>query len=293
MLLAGLISQPTSPVAQRLDEYIRTAGDDCLRRGIFNYFFINFGLENTTNPPNLVATEYFRNLTTWAFPRGWYSVRDILTKRFFSLLYFLCETNAVWFYSGLDHSIINFPLLPGFLEFLRTRHNSSCQFVVYGQCVFSQDQNYPQGGSGMIVSRFAAQKILEALPLGALPLNGVDDMAFGHILDYFGWTPGQMTHPAFLGYHFPANTASLIAGRGFSGVRECSRVDWWRPQGDLCRPFVSPLRDLVFFHIDGARDINAMLSLSEAVFSAPPRVVYYIRDYGPRLCLASEAANNG
>jgi hypothetical protein len=293
MLLAGLISEPTSRVARRLDEYIRTAGADCLRRGIFDYFFINFFLENTTNPPNLVATEYFRNLTTWAFPGGGDSVLDILTKRFFSLAYFLSETNALWFYSGLDHSIINFPLLPRFLESLMTRHKSSGEFVFYGQCVFAHGQNYPQGGSGMVVSRFAAQKIIEALPLGALPLNGVDDMAFGHVLNHFGWAPGQMTHPAFLGYHFFPITANLIRSGRFSGLRECSSVGWERPQRDMCRPFVSRLQDIVFFHIDGTQDINAMLSLSEAVFNVPPRVGYYIREFAPRVCLTSETAKAG
>jgi hypothetical protein len=284
VLLAGLISLPSSSCALRLDEYIRTAGEDFLTSHVLRYFFVNFRPVNLTNPPNLATTRAFYNLTRWAFPRGRADVLDILAKRFFSMQYFLTETDAHWFYSGLDHSIINFRLLRPFLQSLATAHSPTRDFVVYGQCVFSQDQVYPQGGSGIIMTRFAARAILDALRRGDLAMGGMDDMALGHILRHFRYPPFQMTHPAFSGYHFDGDTSRAIIDGNFAGFRTCASRIRAQLEG-MCRPFVAPLRDVVFFHVDGTQDIEWMLTLSDAVFRAPERVSYSVVGYRPELCV--------
>jgi hypothetical protein len=208
----------------------------------------------------------------------------LAVKFFFALSYFLNNSTARWFFRGTDDTYINFNALLAYFQQLEKKFNPEIEFVFRANCVGSDE--YPQGGSGYLLSR-AAARILE--PHCQTFLSGIrhaEDVDLQTFLPKFGITMFNITDEAFNGHGFSNDDIKRLKNRQYHLLPQCSRVDDITTDG--CRPFLSPVRQIVFYHEYG-RPFEQSRTDIQFVTSAHPAVHWWLppKSAWPKLCLAS------
>jgi hypothetical protein len=253
----------------------------------YRYYFVNYTVGDSDDPPSLYPTQPFRDYFPLAptLPPRWQFSVDLLAKFFFVLNYSLENTSTRWIYRGSDDCFINFPKLWPFLDRLESRYDPLNEVVFLGNCIPAgrPSRSFLQGGSGYLLSRFSASRIAPLAAEAFRQLNETDDILTAWLLDQVGFGAGNATSPAFCGHFFKFQEYRLDRG-DFRGAPRCPRVMFH--DGSSCRPFQSPVNDIIFFHEYHKQPIWQTRHRAEVAFNLPSVVHWYMAGTRPMLCMA-------
>jgi hypothetical protein len=221
---------------------------------------------------------------TWGDPvkdPGLVKDPDLAGKFFFSLRFFLENTTARWFYRATDDTIINFAKLGRFLSGVEMEHDPLTELVFLGNCVSNGRLSFPQGGSGYLISRRGAEILAPLTRTFVSAMWVPEDIAFEPFLQSLNVTMPSVTSPFFCGHTF-----------GRENLLRIQRGQWWRfpkcpPQqgrsARFCQPFLSPIREIVFFHEWGGEFVEGPQN-ARIVFAADSRLMWYIVVRDQKIC---------
>jgi hypothetical protein len=268
-------SGPYSPVAFEQDSRFRqirfSAGFH------FRYCFVGLLPENVTgnatSPPNIEMPPDYLGWTVYAknMEHKW-MVRET-AKHYFIFNYVLGNTNARWIFRSFDDIVINWPLVESFIRVLEEKYDPLTDVVLRGDCVVN-GPTYFQGGSGVLLSRAAVEKVAS---MGSLAIWNVtkwheDDYRFGVVLAALRIDIGRAATPEFVGYPWSDTERELVLGRNFSQLPACPDVAELQIAG--CKRFVAPVREIVFYHHSWL-SIAEQRAIATELWSAPDWVHFY------------------
>jgi hypothetical protein len=248
----------------------------------FSYFFVDYTDQNTTGIPNLAVTEQYRALERLAASQRGFQAA-LLAKYFFAFNYVIGETKARWIYRGADDTMVDIALLRQYINKLNRRYDPLSEVVVRGHCISVSGHQYPQGGSGVILSRRAVEKIA---PMGLSVLTGMnqyEDIQFGLVLRRIGVNiETEAECRAFIGTPFTDSDRRALEAQDFSFLPKC-------PDNPCpscpCTRFLAPLRQVIFTHTLNWYPFQQRLAVSRGASNAPRNVYWHHRDaLYPSLC---------
>jgi hypothetical protein len=205
----------------------------------------------------------------------------LAAKFFFSLRFFLLNTTARWFYRAIDDSIINFEKLGTFLQNLERKKNPLQDWVFLGNCVRNDPWAFPQGGSGVLISR-AAVRVLEPLCRQFIgTMMQPEDVAFQPFLESLNVSMWSITSPNFCGHRFEDDDLGKMRRGAWQELKDCPPKEG--RSGEKCRPFLSPISDIVFYH-EWMGEFFSIFDNAKAVFATDRRVTWYTNEMHLRVC---------
>jgi hypothetical protein len=208
---------------------------------------------------------------------------DLLAKLFFAIDFFFENTSARWLWRGTDDVIINFALLGGLVESLDARHRAAAEFVVIGNCQVDMfAAGHPrllQGGSGFMMSRFAAAKVRAQAQHIMRTGYSYEDHSLGRLLTAMG-AGGEIASDGFLGSTMSSADKDMFLRGNFERMAACKAT---RP-ADACGQFLSPVRRVVFFHQMRMNVGDKLFALAQSVFAAPADIMWYMLHGLPFFC---------
>jgi hypothetical protein len=250
----------------------------------FQYWFINYTNTNISAIHSVYPPDEYRAAMRYS-PRFRRYRRDLdLSSKFFFCLRFFREiSSASWFYRATDDTIINFPRLLPFMQSLERKYNPRTDVAVLGNCIDIVRFSYLQGGSGILFSRCAALQLVGMRDEFLRTLNRPEDVFLVKYLQQIGVTLFTSTCEYFIGHDILTAHRWLVWNGGLSSLPGCpDPAGIWRRE---CRPFVSPLNDIVFWHQEGYnRSLGPTIQFSKMVLSQPRNVMWWLNRGRPTLC---------
>jgi hypothetical protein len=251
----------------------------------FSHWWVNLTQWNDTDRHLLYPPDEYRELMLSRpldlFGEVTDKDADLAVNLWFSLRFFLQNTTARWFYRGNDDSVINFNAIERFLVELESAHHPLKDFVFLGNCIRNEYWTWPQGGSGYLLSRAAAQA-LEPLGRDFLGhLKKPEDITFETFFEAIGRNVSSVTSAAFCGHSFGWEALDRIRRRAWTSFDPCP--DFGAIPSGFCAPFLSPLRDIVFYH-EWNGSAAASIANLEAIAAADPSVLWYMDGKWPHVC---------
>jgi hypothetical protein len=152
------------------------------------------------------------------------------------------------------------------------------EVIVRGDCIINGPV-YPQGGSGVVLSRQAVEQLA---PFGNYSIwgfwEGCPDMRLGRLMNKIFHGTAWYTSTAFLGSSLDGSDFSRIYRGNFSGLPHCPDPTTFSQIG--CRRFLAPLQQVVFFHIgplfhNGPGWLKQRLAIAHNLWSAQPEVSFW------------------
>jgi hypothetical protein len=201
--------------------------------------------------------------------------------------YALHETSAHWIFRCQDDILINFALLPEYMAELNQKYDPLKEVVIRGDCV-RKGPSFPQGGSGMLISRAALERIV---PVGRFAFWELDDtfedVVFGCILWHLKIDSYNCSSSAFLGFQFQFWEWAWIMNNDFRHLTECPGKSKLRQK--RCNRFLLSTNQLVFFHTgkneSGANEpFEKRMAIARNLWNAPPSVAVWRLGNVPYLC---------
>jgi hypothetical protein len=198
------------------------------------------------------------------------------------LEYALQRTSARWIYRGCDDTVINFINFWAFIRHIERTFDPLHEKVILGNCLQSPLLAYLQGGSGMLLSRYAAQLIAPLATETVRNMTLLDDLELGRVLPRLGIEISTATSTAFCGHSFKNQLLVLRWGR-LSSFPRCPRLT---EIPGSCQPFLARLRDIVFYHEYPAQPLVQVIKHAGLVFNADPRLHWWVENCHPFICVA-------
>lgn len=285
IMLAYLAMQGSRRMEENL-KYIR----DELENGISipcNYFAINYTISNETH--SLTPPLNYQQAVSLGDKR-YYGDRDLSAKFFFAINYFLKETTFDWLWRGTDDTLINFGKLSAFVEDLHAKYDPVREPIVLGMCVgrnWNEEEMkkmpfFIQGGSGVVISRRAAEILAPHLIWTMHRTNHADDVIFTWLLNHTGILMNP-TSAFFLGHSIkPHMFASLR--RAASSLPECPPLA--EVERTKCRSYVGSFSDIVFFHEQHTTKFGLGTAMSHAktLWGLNHEYGFHLVDHTPKSC---------
>lgn len=266
------------------------------RRFDFRFWFVNFSQFNDSSfdslTPHCSYQTIIHQVVVQIPSRMRFADRlkmgDLIAKFFFTVRFFIEETQAQWYFRCTDDVFVNFGALAPFMETLQWRYNPARDFVFLGNCIPLTVERtcFIQGGSGYLISRHGAWRFLSNVARLIPLVRGPEDVAFTPMLTFLGRAMEEATSSAFLGRRFQGTDMSMLRSRGFFGLKVCTP----RKLG-CCHAFSAPVRSIIFYH-----DTNPGVSLefgipiAEALFSADARLMWMQASLWPVLCRSDNSS---
>jgi hypothetical protein len=281
-LLAVFLTTPQSRRVPLLLNYLKSAP---LSPDLdFQYWIVNYTNENDTTNHFLYPPDEFRQIFDLSIrPRRLRKDIDLASKFFFSLRFFLENSTASWFYRACDDTIINFVNLFPFIQSLDRRWQPRTQPVVLGSCIDAARWSYLQGGSGFLLSRFAADQLIDERDAFIAGMDRPEDVYFNTLLDATGVSLRSATCEFFMGHDVNTKHRRIITERNFDLLPSCPKK---RSIGKKqCRPFVVPLNDLVFWHQQYKNaSFRQAIAWAKMIVALPRNVHWWSKRGKPHLC---------
>jgi hypothetical protein len=250
----------------------------------FDAWFVNFTSYNDTIRHFLYPPDEFRevmllNRKIRRFRRD----LDLGSKFFFALLFFLQNTSAHWVYRATDDTIVNFANLGPFMRWLGRRTDPLRNTAVVGHCIDVKRFSYLQGGSGILLSRAAARRLVWHREWFMATLAQPEDVYFAKLLARTGISLANTTCPYFIGHDIYVHHRNMFWNRTLHLLPRCpDRKSIWVRR---CRSFVAPLADLVFWHQEGRnRTLGQTIMFAKWVMAQPRNIQWWMNWGRPHLC---------
>jgi hypothetical protein len=204
--------------------------------------------------------------------------RDLIIKYFVSLHYAVHNTSARWVVRIADDTLVNFRKLGTYIDELEARHDPLTEFVLKGHCCNRPTYCYPQGGAGVLMSRFAAETALPHQVSFMQQMTLYDDLAWGKYATEHGVPCRATSDGHFLGHSMDMKLISSLANGQIPSMPRCSEVIFQKvidDSLDLCGRGLSPLNDLVFLHRYPTDSYANIVWVGNITFNARPEVFWW------------------
>jgi hypothetical protein len=184
---------------------------------------------------------------------------------------------------------VNVNALPAYIQRLERQFNPNQDFVFRANCV-TNDYQFPQGGSGYVLSRKAVRMIEPHCEYFLAELREAEDMRFPGFLTIFGLSMFNVTDETFCGHSFSDTDIQRLRNQQYDSFDRCPDLEQM-PRDD-CRPFIAPVRQIIFFH-EFLRTFEESLTDVKLLMSSKPTLHWYMpaRLLNPRLCLLNRPVN--
>ena len=169
--------------------------------------------------------------------------RDVISKRLYSMEVMLSDEKFDWLLSVTDDVKINTHNLHRMMKWFNQKYNSKKDIVVKGHAIDLLPITFLQGGSGFIISRKAAEKILNMKYWILYESFLVDDMRFSEVWKRLGVRIREASSGFFIGHQFH-NLMDELIERNYRLIPQCPLFN---PQ-QSCGSKFHHLRDLTIFH---------------------------------------------
>jgi hypothetical protein len=229
-----------------------------------------------TDPPNIAMPDNYLNWRSHPRKDRLWTIRFMASFAWL-FRYVIAHTSAHWIYVSDDDILINFDLLPAFMRELHTKYDPLREVVVRGDCIINGPV-YPQGGSGVVLSRRAIEKLA---PFGHYSIWGFweecPDQRLGRLMTKVFSGTAWYTSTAFLGVPLDAADFRRVLDQNFSRLPPCPDGSTLSQHG--CLRFVAPVREIVFLHIgrafkNGAGWLKERRAIATHLWNAPPQVSF-------------------
>ncbi|EAY21149.1 hypothetical protein TVAG_283190 [Trichomonas vaginalis G3] len=142
-----------------------------------------------------------------------------------SLAYFVKNTTLRWYFRTTEDSLINVPKFQDFIDELESKYNPLTDIVILGQlCRIDEDFAFIHGGSGWIMSRYAAEmyeKNKEQIERIYFESIGGDDTITDSIRRVFNLTDEEMHSTSVLGVRLDDFSIRALRSNNFTGIDVC------------------------------------------------------------------------
>jgi hypothetical protein len=252
-----------------------------------------FGIGHLEDPGCFVAAMYV-DASPFKF-RGDNS-RDFLYPKIKAAIATFLQTDCEWFVRLCDDTAVNGGSFPDFLAEVSRNRASRSMRLIQGHMIVKPwlAFPYPQGGAGVVLSRFAAAEILAKFDRFPVPGCRVcnDDRAFGLWMDNTNIPRSERSNRWFVGHSFRLRRGLISP---FEIVQKQSVFEQCpdRPPNNsgLARYF-QRLKDVTFWHAreDFLKFGPAVNQLRE---SFPDNLFFYSLGTNPVLCISTENTSLG
>jgi hypothetical protein len=197
---------------------------------------------------------------------------------FWTFQYIVEHTIARWIFMSDDDILINFDLLPAFMSALDRKYDPIHDVVVRGDCIMNGPV-YPQGGSGVILSRRAVEQLA---PLANYSIwgfwEGCPDQRLGHVMNKVFSGTSWYTSTAFLGQPLEGLNFESARSGIFTKLPSCPDPAKFSHEG--CQRFLAPVRQIVFYHVgtsfhNEAGWLKERFAIAHNLWKAPPQVSFW------------------
>jgi hypothetical protein len=207
--------------------------------------FIGYGPVESEDPlirRHYVDVELQPNDTSWHF----------LCSKVYTAVKLFLATPADWLLRICDDGMINPVTFPAFFSELNDFADPATTRVIQGHQVAKpkiRKYVYPQGGSGIVFSRFAAEEIWNKSARFVFVCDHCrnDDRAIGLWMLFHNVSAWNATNRWFVGHQFAGQKGGAVAGipKLLKTVTACPQ----RPQTALgIRPYFNRVKDITFWH---------------------------------------------
>lgn len=219
------------------------------------------------------------------------SLNKLVSKFMFAIQYFLTSTRCLWMIRITNDVSININTFPYFIEELRTLPDPVNFITIQGSCLTKRGKFYLQGGSGYVLSRKAAEVVLENqdfLYKKAQKIKG-DDRVFGGLIEHLGIPRENTTSRWFVGHQFKGYINSSQAIRSGKEPKVCPEVV---TTNNGCRPFLTRIKDIVFWH-DRSSTMDFLSDAANLREEAGEDLYFHMGNYQPLLCRGTYQTHSG
>jgi hypothetical protein len=173
--------------------------------------------------------------------------------------------------------------LPSYVQRLEKRFDPELDFVFRANCISQGDANYPQGGSGYVLSRAAVRTMAPYGRYFMCTSSKPEDISFEALLIKLGVHIFDTTDDVLVGHFFGQGPINNLISHNYSAFPDCPTPEDRPP--NTCRSFLAPLRKITFCHKWGADNADPFNN-SRAVFAADPTIRWWMYPYEttPQLC---------
>lgn len=267
-------------------EYIREHQHLC--HYPFNYYTVNYSTVNSTHV--LRPGIFYQEVKSKYKPaeKRFTGSLDLWAKLWSTMRYFLENTNYAWLWRGTDDVLVIFERLGGFMEELDRKYDPMSESVVLGHCIYNRPSHYAwlQGGSGMIFSRKAVE-IMEPRMEKYMKNMLTDDIRFTELLQSVNLSMKSATCESFIGHYPEHRDQRLLRNMRYDKMPKCPPEELLT-NATLCRNFVSPISDIVFYHAQVKGTLNVfrwmVKTYNKYLKNAPRGVKWYMEGRSPVIC---------
>lgn len=128
---------------------------------------------------------------------------DRENKRITMANYFLTETNADFFVNPTDDVLVDPLRINELATILYQKYNTNIDSVFLGNCQYTGNMMYLQGGTGYIMSRKMAKDFVKLSKRWLLIAKASDDLEITKFLSFLNITPRDGDCPYMCGHSFP------------------------------------------------------------------------------------------
>jgi len=207
---------------------------------------------------------------------------DRCIKRIYSLEYFVHNTTADFLALVTDDVVVSLRNLKAYIEELYTFGDPKRVPMVFGHCI-DVDWVYLQGGSGYLVSRKAAEIMIQYGYEHIHALFEADDIYITKLFLKAGISPRAMSSDRFVGHHFWGVGSDKLVEHHWDLLPECPTSF----VAHYCN--VGPFRvnRLVFFH-QFYQDMSINLARAIDNGEIPDNIYWYQKESDSILCKKSQ-----
>ena len=204
---------------------------------------------------------------------------DLIFKLISFLRYFINNSTANWLVRYCDDVFLNRHMIPDLLRYLNSKYDPTQDFYVGGACIDYIKEPILQGGSGYIISKYAAKLILSNAMDFLRDISYYEDWEFSRLLPKIGFPVCNGTNPFFIG-HSAKPFSKWMSKLGFTSLFPKCPANL--PKLDSCQRVMPRMRDIVFFHdqhqVFSIRDIYHFLNY------IPDNLYWYQNGESASLC---------
>jgi hypothetical protein len=188
--------------------------------------------------------------------------RSQAVKRITSLRYFLTQTTGPFYIFTTDNAYIWVKNIQYLVSKMHRENITRGTHFLWGNCMASGEREFIQGGSGYLMSRETAKRLLNIAAVWLPTVSRSEDVAFERAMNMVDLTARTSASEFVMGQYINWPQQDAMEDFNLSTIASCSTAI---PEG--CRPFLFPFNKIVVLH-----------RLSGHRFPRPPRPVYDFPD---------------
>jgi hypothetical protein len=172
-----------------------------------------------------------------------FTSRSQAQKTLDSLRYFINSTDSPFLLFVTDNAYVWARNLRFLAERMQEQGITSETHFLWGNCMKNWEGEFLQGGSGYLLSRVTARRLLGFGRAWVATVWRSEDVAFEKLMNQIGLKASEGTSEFFLGQYLMLNQRKKMDRMNFAALPKCKGQ-----RGEGCRPFLAPFNRVVVLH---------------------------------------------